>query len=174
MRSESFGSAGPRRIGVALYDIVTRVNGVVTFRATSTVESVDVPAPVYWFPKRQEFRRETDGKAEVHEVSNFVLKSINEAIPNSAFDIANFGLPAGTRVVGLPKSGIKVWDGTALVDESLYTPPPAPESVSAEAARGAGGPGLPMPRWQLGLPRSLASWFSVGGPGVPDHEMPTR
>jgi hypothetical protein len=130
--------SGPPAYRIVSYEIKTTRGGI-NYRATSSVESVDVPAPVYWFPKRQEFRSEIDGKVHAHEVSTIVLKSVNQPIPNSAFDIASFDLPAGTRVVGLPNSGPKVWDGAALIDESLYSPPaPASESVSAEAARGSG------------------------------------
>lgn len=130
--------SGPPAYRVASYEIILKeTDGTRTGQVIAKVESVEVAAPVYWFPKRIEYREEFGGKVAHHEVCDIAVNSVNQPIPSSTFEIANFDLPAGVRVHGLPNSGDKVWDGTALIDESLYTPPPpAVASVAAETARG--------------------------------------
>lgn len=133
--------SGPPAFRVSSYEVVySSAPGAPPSRYAARVdfESVEVPPPVYWFPRRQEYRQEADANVAHHEVCDITVHSVNRPIPNSTFEIPSFGLPPGVHVIGLPNSGTKVWDGTALIDLSLYSPPvppPAVESVVAEKAR---------------------------------------
>lgn len=86
-----------------------------------------------WFPDYVESVTKEKDKLTRQTTSTVTVRTINQAIDPSRFDVSAFGLPVGTTISRMPPDGkSRFWTGTELVDDrpamGVGALPPSPKS----------------------------------------------
>jgi len=80
-----------------------------------------------WYPESIVYERTKDGVSLEREVVDVVVRSMNEPLDSSTFQLIGMGIPAGTPVSGyLDPRGSVEWDGREIVATSVsdhFLPP---------------------------------------------------